>query len=368
MSSSSDIAVYIEPISYHFREDRLFFEHPYGEYNEPFAEVMRRFAASGIEVHTADLLRRDASNGKTNLYFSHGNVDHYRRIAKRNDTILSGLFHFESPIVHPSVYRETPKAASYFRRVYSFSTGRALAAFGCEDVPLIPFCIPQPYDGVFERLWAKRNRRYLVLVSQNKLPVLSYKELYTERLRALEYFGRTNSIDLYGIGWDRMPFLVGERRVSQHLTRIHRFLRERLPFARLHDYEQVIKSVYRGPAESKYETMSNYTFALCYENMSLDGWINEKLFDALIVGAIPIFLGAPDVADYVSTDCFIDRRQFETYEDLDAYLRSLDDDAIQEYREAGRRYLESTQYDPFRKSTFADIFAQAVKDDVGIAV
>ena len=78
-------------------------------------------------------------------------------------------------------------------------------------------------------------------------------------------------------------------------------------------YEKVVRKTYRGVAQSKYEIQSNYTFTICYENMMLLGWLNENIFDCFLVGTIPIYLGPPDVTDYVPAECFIDRRQFATY-------------------------------------------------------
>jgi hypothetical protein len=364
--AASGVTVFLDPITQHFGRDRLFEQHPYGDYHTPFLRVRERFAEHGIPVRTGDVLARGEGGSQLNVYFALGTLDSYKALAERDDVVLSGLLHFEAPIVHPSVYRGTPEASRYFKRIYSFSTPEALAPFGCGDVGLEKFCIPQPFDEVFDDLWARRDRHFLALVSQNKLPVLSYNELYTERLRALEHFARSDDIDLYGIGWDVMPFRVGERRMPPHLVRLYRFVRERVPLGELHPYASVIKSVYKGPVASKYETLSRYTFALTYENQVLDGWVNEKIFDAMLAGAVPIYLGAPDIIDYVPKECFIDKRDFDTYGELGDYLRSLSPDQIQTYRLNARDYLSSDMYRPFTKDAFADIFLRAVEADAGI--
>ena len=359
---ASGVSVFLDPITPHFGRDRLFEQHPYGDYHTPFLRVRETFAEHGIPVHTADLLANGEAGSEVNVYFALGTLEKYKALAGRRDVHLSALFQFEAPIVHPSVYRGTPDASRYFERVYSFSTPQALAPFGCGDVALEKFCIPQPFDDVFDELWQRRDRKFLALVSQNKLPVLDYNELYTERLRALEHFARSGDIDLYGIGWDELPFRVGERKLPPHLVRLYRFLRQRIPFGQLHPYESVINQVYRGPVASKYETLSRYTFALTYENMVLDGWVNEKIFDAFLAGAVPIYLGAPDITDYVPKDCFVDKRDFGTYGELGEYLRSLSPDDIQTYRQNARDYLSSSMYRPFTKDAFAEIFVRALAD------
>jgi hypothetical protein len=370
--ADSSIGVFIDPLSYHFDRDRLFDQHPYSDFHLPWVHVKELLEARGIPVHTADYLLEGDLVYDVNLYFAIGNVKNYKKLVGRDDVFLSGLFHIEAPIVHPTTYRETPEASRHFRRVFSFSSPEALAPFGCAGLSFDKFLIPEPYDGIdgeFDELWARGDRRFLCMISQNKLPTLSYKELYTERLRLLQHFAQTDSIDLYGIGWEQLPFRVGEpkSRVVRELVRVRRYIWERLPFTRNHPYQDVIKKVYRGPVESKHEAMSNYTFAICYENMVLEGWINEKIFDAFLVGTIPIYLGAPDVTDYIPKECFIDPRAFSDHAELEAHLRSLTEREIQEYRRNARAFMSSPQYRPFTRHAFGDLFVQAFEEDLASA-
>jgi hypothetical protein len=245
-----DVSVFLDPITEHFANDRLFDQHPYGDYHAPYLRVREVFAEHGMSVHTADMYLDGRIRSARNVYFAIGTVSNYRRVAARGDAVLSGLFHIEAPIIHPTTYRNTPDASRYFNRIYSFSTPEALAQFGCGEVELTKYCIPEPYDAVFDDLWTRGDRRFLTMVSQNKLPNLYVNELYTERLRALDHFSKSNSIDLYGIGWDKMPFRVGERRLPQEVVRFQRFVWERLPFTKNHPYEPVIRKVWRGAVAS----------------------------------------------------------------------------------------------------------------------
>lgn len=48
---------------------------------------------------------------------------------------------------------------------------------------------------------------------------------------------------------------------------------------------------------------ARYKFWLCFENSIADGYVSEKLLkNALIAGVLPVYLGAPDVADLPSID------------------------------------------------------------------
>ena len=112
--------------------------------------------------------------------------------------------------------------------------------------------------------------------------------------------------------------------------------------------------------------LSGYTFAICFENMAMQGWVTEKIFDCLVAGTIPIYLGAPDIEEWVDPDCFVDMRQFSGYDELREYLLALSPAEIGAYREAGREYFRTERFKPFTKEAFADIFVAMVAEDAGM--
>jgi alpha(1,3/1,4) fucosyltransferase len=364
-----DVTLFIDPVSHHFVRDEIF--NPSSPLNRdnchaPYFYMQETLRSKGIEVHTADYLISGEKTNKTNVYFSFGTLTNYEQLARRRDTILSGFITIEAPIVQPSTYKSLPKLSKYFKRLFSYSTGEALARFGCAGLQFKKFFIPQPYDRVFDDLWRRRDRKFLTMISSNRLPRIYWNELYTERHRALEFFSQYGEIDLYGNGWDHMPYRVGEIWLPGSVMRLYRYVREHIPFVPRHPIEQVLKKVYKGSVKSKYETMSQYNFALCYENMFLKGWLNEKIFDAFYAGTIPIYWGATDVTDYIPENSFIDKRKYPTYADLRAYLKSLSEKDIQTYRENARDFLASEEFKPFSKESFARIFTNAIEEDLGL--
>ena len=132
----SGVRVFLDPISPHFAEDRLFEQHPHGDFHAPYMRVQEVFREYGIDVHTADFLLNGRYTADQNVYFALGNVSNYKKVAVRDDSILSGLFHLEAPIIHPSTYRATREASAYFSRVYSFTTPDALEPFDCAGLAL----------------------------------------------------------------------------------------------------------------------------------------------------------------------------------------------------------------------------------------
>jgi hypothetical protein len=120
--------------------------------------------------------------------------------------------------------------------------------------------------------------------------------------------------------------------------------------------------------EDKAQVLGQYEFAICFENMALEGWITEKLFDCLFVGTVPVYLGAPDIDRWVPRECFIAMRDFDGYPELRAYLRSLEHEDLKAYREAARDFIGSDAYRPFSKDAYAEVFERLLGEDAGISI
>ncbi|MDP2598924.1 MAG: glycosyltransferase family 10, partial [Candidatus Liptonbacteria bacterium] len=114
-----------------------------------------------------------------------------------------------------------------------------------------------------------------------------YRELYGERLQAIRYFSEVPGFDLYGWRWDQMP---------------------RHPF--YFYYGKYARKAWRGAPEDKTVAMAPYKFAICFENCEAPSWVTEKIYDCFSAGCIPVYYGAPDIAEIVPPECFIDFRKF----------------------------------------------------------
>lgn len=100
-------------------------------------------------------------------------------------------------------------------------------------------------------------------------------------------------------------------------------------------------SIYKGSCSSKYEVLSGYEFALCFENMAMKGYVTEKIFDCLYAGTIPLYWGATDIAELIPTDAYIDCRKFASWKQMQEVLMGMSDGQIRSMREAGRAFLQS---------------------------
>ncbi len=161
-------------------------------------------------------------------------------------------------------------------------------------------------------------------------PFLRVDDLYETRLKAIEEYAGKAGFQLYGRGWDA---------AIRHWPRF-----KRLSFA------NAPKIMY----EDKIIGLSKYKFVLCYENCIFPGYITEKIFDGLFGGGVPVYYGAPDIADYVPQDCFIDAKQFSSFAELWEHLTSMTKVRWEEYRSSIRDFLASELFEPFKDTTIAE--------------
>jgi hypothetical protein len=187
-----------------------------------------------------------------------------------------------------------------------------------------------------------KKKKLLINISRNRYSN-EPNELYSARRESIRYFEKKipDGFDLYGFGWNKP---VGR-------------LQKTLPALLVHHYRS-----YRGSVEEKAKIMPCYKFALCYENHVGDnGWVTEKIFDAMRLGTVPIYWGAANVAELVHPDAFVDRRQFKTNKELAEFIDNMSEAEYNKYIEAINIYLKSGEYSLFSAENFADIIIKTLK-------
>jgi alpha(1,3/1,4) fucosyltransferase len=189
-------------------------------------------------------------------------------------------------------------------------------------------------------------KKLLVNISSHKHSRYE-RELYSEIRRTIRFFEQScpDHFDLYGFLWNPS--------VTQHLR--GKIVR---PWIRREVYPS-----YRGVARDKWGVYPNYRFGLCYENSVEPGYVSLKIFDCLRCGCVPVYLGAPDIANYVDKDAFVDRRDFSSLQSLADYLRGVDERVYHRYIEAGQAYLGSDKFKLFLSESFVDTVVNALRID-----
>jgi hypothetical protein len=85
---------------------------------------------------------------------------------------------------------------------------------------------------------------------------------------------------------------------------------------------------------TKIGVVGRYRFCLALENSVARDYVTEKIFDAFLAGTVPVYRGAPNVAEFVpGPHSYIDANDFAGPAELAAYLRQLaaDEDAYRAY-------------------------------------
>lgn len=77
----------------------------------------------------------------------------------------------------------------------------------------------------------------------------------------------------------------------------------------------------------KEEGLKDYKFSIVIENCRTKNYFTEKLLDCFAVGTVPIYWGAPNIADYFDTEGMF---LVESLEDIKKIVYNLDDDAYTE--------------------------------------
>ncbi|MGL5932167.1 MAG: glycosyltransferase family 10 domain-containing protein [Cetobacterium sp.] len=184
------------------------------------------------------------------------------------------------------------------------------------------FKINYPYYFPQKKSFSKefKEKKLIVNISGNKKS-FDKRELYSERVKVINYFEENNSndFDLYGIGWD---FSL---------------------------------KTYRGKTESKFETYSNYKFALCLENMKdVEGYITEKIFDCFVSGIVPIYKGASNIQKYIPENCYIKYDNFKTIDQMESFLKNISESEYNQYLKNIEEYLKGNKKEVFEARYFVD--------------
>lgn len=75
--------------------------------------------------------------------------------------------------------------------------------------------------------------------------------------------------------------------------------------------------------QTKVETIARYRFCLALENSISPDYVTEKIYDPLIAGTVPVYLGAPNVDEFVPANSYVNASAFSSPADLASYLRHL---------------------------------------------
>ena len=122
-------------------------------------------------------------------------------------------------------------------------------------------------------------------------------------------------------------------------------------------------ATHKGTTDDKLKTLSNYKFCLAYENCdNAYGYISEKMTDCFMAGVVPVYLGAPNVRDHIPPECFVDVKDFKTYEELYKYLSDMPSYEYVQYINAIQKFRASPEAEQFYNAHFVDTMLQHMEN------
>ncbi len=248
------------------------------------------------------------------------------------------LYQIEVPINTPYPFRHIGRLSEIYDKILLFLKDKDFSG------PNIGYLMaPVAFREDYLLLHKTLKDKFLVMVNSNMRPKgFLKKELYSERLRAIRFFSQYDDFDLYGTRWDRRPF-----------------------FPYWYYYPSIKKS-WRGMIplgeQEKIVAISRYKFAICFENSEYCGYVSEKIFHCIFADTVPIYLGAPDITDYVPANCFIDMRKFKDYSELLKFLRGISEAERATYVKNMENYIEKERNGLFSPRVFAEKILKIVTE------
>jgi hypothetical protein len=172
--------------------------------------------------------------------------------------------------------------------------------------------------------------------------------VYAQRRETINWFqdNQPDSFDLYGLGWERgtLPF--------QTRPQVQRSLR-RVGLLRFFPSKKYPS--WCGKVARKRDVLGKYRFGFCYENTSeIPGYITEKIFDVMMAGTVPVYLGPENAGRHIPESCFVNRAEFPDHESLFSYLSEMPEEHYAEYREAIQAFISSELSYEFSIDCFVD--------------
>lgn len=177
--------------------------------------------------------------------------------------------------------------------------------------------------------------------------------LLGERYSIIKWFSKNhpNELDFFGRG-------IKNKYYGMSFTGLG-ILQKFLPKNIIRSISKVLQKdiirVYKGeiPALDKSLVLNKYRFNFCLENTNnINGYLTEKLFDCFYSKTIPIYWGAPNISNLLSTNLFIDYRKFNSLDELYKYMHSFSySDALKMFK-AQQEFLNSPKSENFKVAKF----------------
>jgi hypothetical protein len=203
---------------------------------------------------------------------------------------------------------------------------------------LINFRFLSPYTNIKKLWWTGENSRPpeeqpLDLFISFDQDSLNSRNVYFPLFYSELLFPNSDSKNRLGIPVPSLPSLLEKRDYSVRQDYACAFINNPEPtrlaaISNLGEFGRVdVFGAYSGkPVESKYTIAKNYKFVLCFENSLHPGYITEKLLDAYLCGAVPLYWGDLGNEPHINRQAFINARDFSNLEEFAHFVGDLSEE------------------------------------------
>lgn len=327
-------------------KDQVFKNDKLGSWEYELQKILKK---NGIEIHTVDILSvkdADAVIMFDNMFYK--NIPYMWEMYKYRKLDKCIYIDYEPPTGHCRNHSKKglKKLSNIFKYVITYNDDIV------DNQNIIKGCIGNFYSKDLEYKHDFKNRKFITMITnptsiEQIISIMNYynfttyynkknfkkhpKAIYDKRVEVARYFLNKcpNDFDLYGVYWKD-------------------------------EFNKVLKG-YLDKKE-KCVTLSKYKFIISYDSMiNQNGYISEKIFDAFRAKTIPIYWGANNIEKYIPKECYIDRREFSSYDELYEFLKGMTEEEYESRIKAIESFLQSEEYRTiFSSEASANIIKNAI--------
>ena len=291
---------------------------------EPYSELKRSLNDKGISVNTYDMLSNDTPIDVIIITRIDYNFKNLTSLLLDNPKAKVIYIVTEELTICPIHQKKILKSAA-FDKVLTWIPSWVDGDY------FDHYLYPNPFRTFNNPVKFDQKKHLVMINTYHKAKFNKVGELYSLRADVARFF-LDHGLELYGGGWDQDDV------IARHKN-------------------------YKGKAESKMATMENYKYAITIENTGNEyGAVTEKILDAMAAGCVPIYLGAPDIEEYIPKTCFINLADFKNLESLKYFLESITENEYNAYISEIKTFLSGPKYKKFTSHGFIDSINKAILD------
>lgn len=271
----------------------------------PFICLQKEFKNREIELHTADMF--NGKNIDANIFIDHCTGYEQQISELKNKYLIIA----ENPMIKPDNY--TKETIDLYDKVFTWYDNIV------DNKKIFKYYLGNKLP---DYAITSERKKLSCMIASNKYSDVN-NEKYSTRREIINYFNKyyPNDFDLYGYGWNN-------------------------------------SYVYKGPIKSKLNTYLEYKFVFCMENAKYDGYVTEKIFDALFSGCVPIYFENKELPDNIYIK--IDKSDLYSMDKLYKYLKEMPEEEYMNYLKNISDYVLSKDIKKYSGETFANTIADEI--------